>query len=1362
MRIRNRVLLTTLLLFVSSLGLVAHKTELVVQAGHSFETSRPIAQTPTRLEIGKPIQTTISAGQRHSYLIDATGGNLFVELVVNQRAVDVMVALFGPDGTKLGDTDRTESYEPETIIGIMGPAGEYRVEVEPVEKSAGKYEITLKELRTPREGDRARIDAMAAALAVAVEADELREKGDAASLNSAIEKYTEGLRLWRSAGDQHWEASTLRAIGSAYHLLKQKDKALAAYNQALAIFQALKNPSSQALTLRLMASLLDSLNSTAAERRKALEYHNQARPLLGEIGDRKHEVETLNYIGLIYGSLGEYSTSLKYFNNALLLARTVSDRTLEAKILYNIGRAYSFLSEPQKALELFNQALSIFKAVGDSAGESRVVHNMGSVYHAIGERHKALDFYNRSLALDRANGNKIGEGTNLNDIGGIYSDMGEKQKALELYDQALVIHREAGNRSGEGTALTNIGNVYLDLGQKQNAFEYFNNALSITRSIDDLDGEATALVNIGLLHADAGDEQKALKFYHQALAISRALNDKRGEATILNNIGNVYSDLGENKKSLEILSQSLMLHRTAEDRSGEATTLNNLGALYLELGERQKAFAAFNLALPLTRAVGEPEGEALTLNNIGGLYDSLGDKEKALDYYTQALTLYRKIGLPKGEATALNNIGTVHGELGDKLKAWEYFKLAVEIHKKLGDRQGQAAILTNIGKIFDWLHEEQEALKYYELALALTREIGDRKDEAVILANTGLAYDALGQKQKALGYYNLALLLHRAVNDRDQEATTLGLAMHALRETKPALAVFYGKQAINTLQQLRGHITSLDQESQKTFLKSKVDDYRELADLLIAQGRLAEAHQVLSSFKDQQYFDFNRVTSDRQSQLGLTPLEALAIERYETTSKALETIGSEITLLARKLQPNPQDAEKLKGLKVREKAATDEFLNALKKNEAELQSSSAEHQSLEVSETVAFQTALRELSRQTGQKAVAVYTLVGGDNFRALVITADNITAVSQPFKGETLNQKALQLWALLQSDKYDPRPLSQDLYAAVFKPLEQLLPKETTTILWSLDGNLRYVPMGALHDGKQYLVERHNHVVFTRADSERLLRGVSAKWTGLGLGSSQGHTVELLGDKISFNPLPGVTEELRALFRQPGSKSGLLDGEVLPDARFTKAAMLAGLKQKRPLVHISSHFSFRPGDEARSFLLLGDGTAMTLAEMKQQTDLFAGVELLTLSACNTAAQQAGANGREIDGFAELAQRLGAGSVMATLWPVADNSTPWLMREFYETRQNGGGLTKAEAFRRAQLALLNGTAQTKPLPAAQKGPSSSVQIVIGGNGKRDGAGTRAGIVYIGENDAPAFKLDESKPFAHPFYWAPFILIGNWK
>jgi len=127
----------------------------------------------------------------------------------------------------------------------------------------------------------------------------------------------------------------------------------------------------------------------------------------------------------------------------------------------------------------------------------------------------------------------------------------------------------------------------------------------------------------------------------------------------------------------------------------------------------------------------------------------------------------------------------------------------------------------------------------------------------------------------------------------------------------------------------------------------------------------------------------------------------------------------------------------------------------------------------------------------------------------------------------------------------------------------------------------------------------------------------------------------------------------------------------------------------------------------------------------------FAGVNLLTLSACETALSGEKANGVEVESFGVLAQRQGAEAVMATLWPVADVSTPLLMREFYRLRETNPGMTKAEALRRAQVALLTG--EIKPTNA--------------------GADNRGLMLGVEAADAS---------FAHPFYWAPFILIGNWK
>jgi CHAT domain-containing protein len=186
----------------------------------------------------------------------------------------------------------------------------------------------------------------------------------------------------------------------------------------------------------------------------------------------------------------------------------------------------------------------------------------------------------------------------------------------------------------------------------------------------------------------------------------------------------------------------------------------------------------------------------------------------------------------------------------------------------------------------------------------------------------------------------------------------------------------------------------------------------------------------------------------------------------------------------------------------------------------------------------------------------------------------------------------------------------------------------------------------------------------------------------------------------------------------------------------------LATAQIKPSLIHIASHFSFQPGDSRNSFLLLGDGDRFSLYDMQQYPNLFNGVDLLTLSACETAAQLPGANGKEIDGFAELAQRLGASSVIATLWKVADDGTSQLVTEFYRLRLSRPDAPKSAILRQAQLNLLNGAAA----PRGEQTKQSSSRADIVGT-----AGPKAGATFI---------PPPSAPFAHPYYWAPFVLFGG--
>jgi CHAT domain-containing protein len=123
------------------------------------------------------------------------------------------------------------------------------------------------------------------------------------------------------------------------------------------------------------------------------------------------------------------------------------------------------------------------------------------------------------------------------------------------------------------------------------------------------------------------------------------------------------------------------------------------------------------------------------------------------------------------------------------------------------------------------------------------------------------------------------------------------------------------------------------------------------------------------------------------------------------------------------------------------------------------------------------------------------------------------------------------------------------------------------------------------------------------------------------------------------------------------------------------------------------------------------------------------------------------AKGKEVEGLAVLAQRQETKAVVATLWPVVDVSTTALMQTFYRLRERQPGLPKVEALRRAQLTLLRGA-----------GPLGATTIMGG-----------RGVVLVGEavrsgpgGALPHFVPEPQAPYAHPAYWAPFVLIGNWR
>ena len=339
---------------------------------------------------------------------------------------------------------------------------------------------------------------------------------------------------------------------------------------------------------------------------------------------------------------------------------------------------------------------------------------------------------------------------------------------------------------------------------------------------------------------------------------------------------------------------------------------------------------------------------------------------------------------------------------------------------------------------------------------------------------------------------------------------------------------------------------------------------------------------------------------------------------------------------------------------------------------------------------------------------MAVHYVVTDNALAVLFVTPDGEFGTLVDVSRAELNQRIAELRNAIR-DRGNVLPAAQALHRWLIAPIEpQLQRTGATTLVLSLTGSLRYLPFAALHDGERYLVERIPLVVWAQAGQA----GGAPKrddWQVAAMGASRGGA--------GFTALPGVPLELDSIVRDASGAKGVLPGRILLDQAFDREALYDALARYN-VAHIASHFEFRPGDESRSVLLLGDGQTMSLGQLAVLP--FRNVQLLALSACNTATG-GGVNehGLEVEGLAAVVQRRGARSVLASLWAVSDASTGRLMTGFYRDHPQG----LARALQQAQLAMLRGAA-----PAGTPAPSPTQTAACAGPPVRRRLRPAAGLI----------------------------------
>jgi len=961
-------------------------------------------------------------------------------------------------------------------------------------------------------------------------------------------------------------------------------------------------------------------------------------------------------------------------------------------------------------------------------------------------------------------------------IGEVYLALSEPQQALQNFEQAYGIHRGSKSHSiDEVDALNDLANANLLLGDNQKALQYCRESAGLGRSLGYLKGEAQAIEIRGQVKYSMGDLTGSLETYAEALPKFLESHDLAGQAQTLLDFGYTYSDLSESEKALRAYQQALPLFRAVSNPRGEALTLTAMGHVYSKVGEKQRALNLYNQSIVLLKPIEDLVATAFNFDGLGYLHSELGDKEVALEQYETTLALFRKAKYRYGEVGTLWKIGEIYVFKEDYETALKYLKESLSISKTIGDPRMESIPVGLIGRVNERLGNKAIALDSYQRELELNRTGKDRREEAYTLASIGRVYQSLGDTQKALNHYYLALTLNRETGDRFGESSTLYRIANVERDIGSLdEAKTNSDRSIALIESLRTQVASHDLRSSYV---ASVHQYYELnIDILM------DLHKLRPSER----FDKAALEASESSR-ARTLLETLAEANADIRQGVNYQLLERERALQRQLDANAQRQLKLGGRSARNEALSLEHeihtLTAEYQDvEGQIRASSPRYSAL----TQPIPLKLNQIQQLLDSETLFLEYSLGERRSFAWILTRESIWSFELPERAK-IESAARNLYQVLtapngagleQADKRgqsstrkgetDYAIAARRLSKMVLDPLAAFLDKKRLVVI--AEGALQYVPFAALPappfsstqgvnalasaqlgDEISPLIVDHEIItlpsasvlavqrqqiarrlpapnavavladpVFDRSDPRVSTRVLAEP--RIGRGSSR-------SSAPSFSPSSAVARALRDIgFSANGEIPRLVfsrrEGEEVfaaaPAGQSMKAldfsanratAMSSELARYR-IIHIATHGLLNSEHPELSGILLSmvdekgrpvDG----FLQLHEIYNLNLPADLVVLSACQTALGK-DIRGEGLVGLTRGFMYAGAARVIASLWKVDDVATSELMAQFYK-----------EMFT---------------------------------NGERPAAALRAAQI----------RLFQQKRWRSPYYWAGFVLQGEWK
>lgn len=881
----------------------------------------------------------------------------------------------------------------------------------------------------------------------------------------------------------------------------------------------------------------------------------------------------------------------------------------------------------------------------------------------------------------------------------------EYDEGRQALDRGLGVARATRDRVLEVATLTLIGESYILQGRARDAEPYFRQVMPMARQSGDWARQIAALHGFATVFHMRGETDRAREYLERALGLARATGTRGAEARLLNHLGVLRISLGEYAVSRQYLGEAVTMAQAIGDRNTERMGLNNLAAIAIRQGAYREARDTLEKVLQITRALGDRRGEALSLKNIGQVEVSRGAYAAAFPILEEALSLTRTVGAFSIEIETLQTIGSAHFALGEYPEAQAAYEKGLGLARAQKIPGFEALMLHHLGQVSLARMALDDAKRYEEGALAITRQIVTPRVEVLALHGLGEVQFARGDYGASRGLFERAMELAGRLGHSEtlwQVRYGLGRIHEVQGDADAALAQY--REAVTIINGLTSQFG--EEEERLVFLSHRMAVYDALARLLLKlheqdsmKGYDREAWAVLEAKR-------GRVIGEALAAARPKLRDGQARAEGEKAQANLDrAVALERSLRAEQAKaPDVRNAERVESLttllaqtKAEYRTQTQAFLAKYPRYKAQF-----------VDQKTVDPDLLAKYANRLPQGTLAVQYFAATDALYIFVVASGGRFQV----KRQAVSQA--DLYELVRRyRKYIERGANRPLiwaddgseeYRRDVVPLQEVARRLATHLLEPIQAELATHPNLILIPNDLLLYLPIHALLRPQPDgTERFLAETHAvsyvtqlELADIFTPAAPTTNTPLLALANPDGSLPAASREVRELMR---IRPGItsLDGPAATKERFF------ALAEQFPDLHLATHGVLDPQRPERSYLLMAGGGEENQLGIDEIAGLTLQSGLAVLSACETAL------GEQVPGAALITlaaafSQAGSQSILASLWKVHDAATRDFMVAFHRSLPTAG---RVGALQQAQWALIQ-------RPAT----------------------------------------------AHPFYWAPFILIGG--